>query len=74
MNLYATYEGTFEAIWRMEIDDESMNEYLASHKFDKNDRQSLNDAYSYFLNQGFFEEPMESVDLDSRITEVICYD
>jgi hypothetical protein len=74
MELYATYEILAEAIYKIDVDDESMNDYLLTHEFDKNDPQSLNDAYSYFLNNNFFEEPMESVDLEGRVVEVIYYD
>ena len=72
MDLYATYEMRSEDTYKIVLDDSDWEDYLKTinYTFDKTNNQHLKDAYGYFCDQGFYENGVESVDLDGFIKEV----
>ena len=71
MNIRGIFEGSFEAVWSMNVPDEMYKTYMDSHPdFDENDRDDIQDMWDHFKSEGCYDEIDDTVDTDVIMTGV----
>lgn len=69
MKIRGIFEGSYESVWSMEVNDYDWNTYLEQNPdFDENDREHMQDMWEHFKNLGCYDEIDDTKDFDTHIT------